>query len=75
MNQALGDIALNAMYKTCFKNSVSDQEKPLSKTDKDNIGNCFKRLIAAYKVVAPPLFKMIREEDEKRKKQSDEPDF
>ncbi len=75
MNQTLGDIALNAMYKTCFKASVTDQEKPLSKGDKENIANCFKRLIAAYKVVAPPIFKMIREEDERRKKNNDEPDF
>jgi hypothetical protein len=62
MNQALADIALNSMYRTCFKHSMVKHDHPLSEADKQTFANCFTRLLQAYKIVAPTIFRQLEEE-------------
>lgn len=62
MNQALADIALNSIYRTCFKYAKNSHESTLSDADKQTFANCFNRLVQAYRIVAPTVFRQLEEE-------------
>ncbi len=57
MNQALGDIVVNNIYRTCFKELGGRQDKEIGGGDKQAVANCFERIISAFQIVSPTVFK------------------
>jgi len=56
-NQALSDIVVNNIYRTCFKELGGRPDKEIGGSDKQVVASCFQRMIAAYKIVSPAIFK------------------
>mgnify|MGYP006976743295 CR=1 FL=1 len=60
MNQTLGEIASNAIYRTCFKYIIKNPDA--TDSDRQAAANCFERLSQAYKIVAPVVFQSFEGE-------------
>ncbi len=60
MNQTLGELASNAIYRTCFKYIIKNPDA--TDSDRQAAANCFERLSEAYKIVAPVVFQTFEEE-------------
>lgn len=57
MSQAFSDIIINNIYRTCFKELGGRPDKEIGGGDKQAVASCFKRMIAAYQIVSPAIFK------------------
>jgi len=55
-SQALTDIVLNNIYRTCFKEVGGNADKEIGQSQKQAVANCFQRMIAAYRIVSPAIF-------------------
>ena len=77
MEQSLSDIAVNSIYRLCFKSTVAKQDREISGSDQQAVGSCFERMISAYKLVSPAVFRSFEfvppaGEDEEGEEESSE---
>lgn len=64
MNEALSDIAINAIYRVCIHSLGTREARSTGDFDKTELADCFERMVAAYKIVAPAVFKAFEFDEE-----------
>ena len=64
MNEALGDIAINAIYRVCVHSLGTKEARSTGDFDKTELADCFERMVATYKIVAPAVFRAFEFDNE-----------